>query len=90
MVRIAREWYVAKFRASQRGKQDRALTDVHDIEGFLFTGPKARKRLTALRQYLGFARSQKISLADPTREPTAEATRASLLNLPTGGQEQVS
>ena len=51
---------------------------LHDIEAFLVTVPKTHKRLTALLQYLGFARSQKIILTDPIRELTTEATRTSL------------
>ncbi|MFG2339889.1 hypothetical protein [Streptomyces yangpuensis] len=36
---------------STRDKQDWALTDVHDIEAFLATRPKARqRRLIVLRQ----------------------------------------
>ena len=50
------------------GKRDWALADVHDIEAFLATLPKGRKRrLTVLRQFFRFARAQKIVLADPTR-----------------------
>ena len=38
-----------------------------DAEAFLATLPKARKRrLTVLRQFFGFARSQRLVLADPT------------------------
>jgi len=67
---------LARFLAAQRGKQDWALADVHDIEAFLATLPKARKRrLTVLRQFFRFARAQKIILADPTRGLTATAPR---------------
>ena len=67
---------LAVFLAGHRGKQDWALADVHDIEAFLATLPKARKRrLTVLRQFFGFARTQKIILADPTRSLTATAPR---------------
>ncbi|MFF5196324.1 MULTISPECIES: hypothetical protein [Streptomyces] len=41
---------------------------MHDIEAFLATSPKARKRrLVVLRQFFRFARSQHIVLIDPTR-----------------------
>ena len=59
---------LARFLADQRGKSDWALADVHDIEAFLATQPKARqRRLTVLRQYFRFARSGKVVLVDPTR-----------------------
>ena len=58
---------LARFLTSTRNKQDWALTDVHDVEAFLATMPKARqRRLTVLRQYFRFARSRKIVLIDPT------------------------
>jgi site-specific recombinase XerD len=67
---------LARFLAAQRGKQDWALADVHDIEAFLVTVPKSRKRrLTVLQQFFRFARTQKITLADPTRGLTATAPR---------------
>jgi hypothetical protein len=49
---------LALFLAGERGKQDWALADVHDIEAFLATLPRARKRrLTVLRQFFRFART---------------------------------
>jgi site-specific recombinase XerD len=40
---------------------------VHDVEAFLVTVPKSRKRwLIVLRQFFRFARSQKIILTDPS------------------------
>jgi integrase len=67
---------LARFLAGRRGKHDWALADVHDIEAFLATVPKSRKRrLTVLRQFFGFTRTQKIILADPTRGLTAAAPR---------------
>jgi site-specific recombinase XerD len=58
---------LARFLAGRRGKHDWALADVHDIEAFLATLPKARKRrLTVLRQFFRVARTHKIILADPT------------------------
>ncbi|MFH9980971.1 tyrosine-type recombinase/integrase [Streptomyces sp. NPDC017179] len=59
---------LARFLAEHRGKDDWALVEVHDIEAFLATLPKARKRrLVVLRQFFRFARSQRIVLIDPTR-----------------------
>ncbi|MFD8483601.1 tyrosine-type recombinase/integrase [Kitasatospora sp. NPDC059673] len=59
---------LARFLTGTRNKQDWALTDVHDVEAFLATMPKARqRRLTVLRQYFRFARSRKVVLIDPTR-----------------------
>jgi integrase len=59
---------LARFLIGTRNKQDWALTDVHDLEAFLATMPKARRRrLTVLRQFFRFARSRKIVLIDPTR-----------------------
>jgi hypothetical protein len=67
---------LAQFLVTNRGKQDWALTDVHDVEAFLATLPKARKRrLTVLRQFFAFARAQRIVLADPTKGLTATAPR---------------
>jgi len=49
---------------------------VHDIEAFLATLPKARKRrLTVLRQFFRVARTHKIILADPTRTLAAATLR---------------
>lgn len=67
---------LARFLADQRGKLDWALADVHDIEAFLATLPKARKRrLTVLRQFFRFARTGRIILADPAQDVTAAAPR---------------
>jgi site-specific recombinase XerD len=67
---------LARFLASRRGKQDWALADVHDIEAFLATVPKSRKRrLAVLGQFFRFARTRKIVLADPTRGLAATASR---------------
>ncbi|WSK02112.1 integrase (plasmid) [Streptomyces sp. NBC_01320] len=64
---------LAVFLVSHRGKDDWALADVHDIEAFLATLPKARKRrLIVLRQFFRFARSQHIVLVDPTVTLTAK------------------
>ncbi|MFJ3176598.1 hypothetical protein ACIPJK_38465 [Streptomyces roseus] len=59
---------LACFLTGSRDKQDWALTDVHDVEAFLATRPKARqRRLIVLRQYFRFTRSRKVVLVDPTR-----------------------
>ncbi len=64
---------LARFLATVCGKLDWALVDVHDIEAFLATLPNGRKRrLTVLRQFFGFARSQRLVLADPTGGLTAK------------------
>lgn len=56
-----------RFLANERGKLDWALVDVGDVEAFLATSPNGRKRrLIVLRQFFGFARSQRLVLADPT------------------------
>jgi integrase len=67
---------LALFLAGERGKQDWALADVHDIEAFLATLPRGRKRrLTVLRQFFRFARGRKIILSDPTRGLSAREPR---------------
>jgi site-specific recombinase XerD len=59
---------LACFLTEYRGKDDWALVDVHDVEAFLATLPKARKRrLVVLRQFFRFARFKHIVLIDPTR-----------------------
>nr|WSX22180.1 site-specific integrase [Streptomyces tubercidicus] len=64
---------LALFLTEHCGKDDWALADVHDIEAFLATLPKARKRrLVVLRQFFRFARSQHLILVDPTRTLTAK------------------
>jgi site-specific recombinase XerD len=59
---------LARFLAAVRGKRDWALVEVGDLEAFLAPSPKGRKRrLTVLRQFFGFARTQRLVLVDPTR-----------------------
>ncbi|MFF4607827.1 hypothetical protein ACFY12_34455 [Streptomyces sp. NPDC001339] len=59
----------------EQGKDDWSLVDVHDIEAFLTTLPKARKRrLTVLRQFFRFARFHKLALIDPTHGLVAQQT----------------
>jgi hypothetical protein len=61
---------------ADRGKRDWALAEVHDIEAFLATLPKARKRrLTVLRQFFRFAQTRRIVLTDPTKGLAASAPR---------------
>ncbi|MFW6721637.1 integrase [Streptomyces sp. MAR4 CNY-716] len=58
---------LALFLVTERGKGAWALVDVHDLEAFLATLPKARKRrLIVLRQFFRFARARKLLLVDPT------------------------
>jgi site-specific recombinase XerC len=65
---------LASFLAAVRGKRDWALVDVGDLEAFLAQSPKGRKRrLTVLRQFFGFARTQRLLLVDPTRGLSAKA-----------------
>jgi hypothetical protein len=67
---------LAVFLHRERGKDDWALADVHDVEAFLAVLPRARKRrLTVLRQFFRFARDRKIILADPTAGLAARAPR---------------
>ncbi|MFJ1673312.1 site-specific integrase [Streptomyces bottropensis] len=57
---------LALFLVNDRDKNDWALVDVHDVEAFLAVLPKGRKRrLTVLRQFFRFARSQKIAAGRP-------------------------
>ncbi|WP_207939085.1 tyrosine-type recombinase/integrase [Actinomadura darangshiensis] len=61
---------------TERGKQDWALVEVHDIEAFLNILPKGRsRRLTITRQFFRFAKAHKIVLVDPTRGLSAKATK---------------
>ncbi len=65
---------LARFLATMRGKRDWALIDVADLEAFLALLPKGRKRrLTVLRQFFGFARTQRLVLVDPTGGLSATA-----------------
>ncbi|MFD8781232.1 site-specific integrase, partial [Kitasatospora sp. NPDC059599] len=64
---------LALFLVTEKDKDDWSPVDVHDIEAFLATLPKARKRrLTVLRQFFRFARAQKLVLVDPTRTLTVK------------------
>jgi len=67
---------LAIFLITQRGKDDWATADVHDIEAFLSTSPASRKtRLTTLRHFFTWARASKLVLVDPTRGLTARGPR---------------
>jgi len=67
---------LSRFLASQRGKDDWATADVHDIEAFLQAQPANRKsRLTALRHFFAWARTSKLVLIDPARGLTAREPR---------------
>jgi hypothetical protein len=67
---------LAVFLHRDRGKDDWALTDVHDIEAFLATSPRLRKRrLTVLRQFFRFTHNHKIILVDPARDLAAREPR---------------
>jgi integrase len=56
------------FLVSERHKQDWAAVEVGDIEAFLDMRPRnRRRRLSACRQFFGWARKSKIVLVDPTR-----------------------
>ncbi|GAA3908298.1 hypothetical protein [Streptomyces lannensis] len=66
---------LALFLVDERDKNAWALVDVHDVEAFMSTLPKGHKRrLTVLRQFFRFARSQKMLLVDPTRDLVAKET----------------
>ncbi|MEU5834142.1 hypothetical protein ABZ820_10755 [Streptomyces diacarni] len=59
---------LALFLVAERSKDGWSLVDVHDLEAFLATQPKTRKRrLVVLRQFFCFARTQRLVLVDPTR-----------------------
>ncbi|MGW0754272.1 hypothetical protein [Streptomyces sp. NPDC002587] len=67
---------LALFLINQQNKNDWALADVHDVEAFLATLPKARKRrLVVLGQFFRFARTQHIVLIDPTRNMTSKSSK---------------
>ena len=67
---------LALFLDSHRNKLDWALVDVHDVEDFLGVLPKSRqRRLTVLRQFFRFARTNKVVLVDPTRGLAAKSPR---------------
>jgi site-specific recombinase XerD len=58
---------LGRFMDTDLGKRDWALVDVQDVEAFLATLPRGRKRrLTVLRQFFRFARAHKVVLVDPT------------------------
>ncbi|MBB4941204.1 site-specific recombinase XerD [Streptosporangium album] len=67
---------LARFLNNERGKQDWALADVHDIDAFLAVLPKGRaRRLTIVRQFFRFAKAHKIVLVAPTGGLSAKAPK---------------
>jgi hypothetical protein len=74
--RLAAVRDLAVFLASERGKDDWAMTDVHDIEAFLQLRPANRRAaLTGLRQFFGWARSSKLILISPVSGLSAREPR---------------
>jgi hypothetical protein len=74
--RLATVRDLAVFLASERGKDDWAMTDVHDIEAFLQLHPANRRAtLTGLRQFFGWARSGKLILINPVTGLSAREPR---------------
>ena len=74
--RLATVRDLAVFLASERGKDDWATTDVHDIEAFLQLRPANRRAtLTGLRQFFGWARSGKLILINPVTGLSAREAR---------------
>jgi site-specific recombinase XerD len=72
---IARD--LARFLTGQRGKNGWTLVNVHDVEAFLATNPKARKRrLTVLSQFFRFAHRSRLILIDPTMNLQAKQNNA--------------
>ncbi|MFC9285834.1 hypothetical protein [Streptomyces sp. NPDC057052] len=70
---IRRPWAVRASVSTSVTDSGKYVVDVHDVEAFLATLPRARKRrLTVLRQFFRFARSKHIVLVDPTRTLTAK------------------
>jgi site-specific recombinase XerD len=64
---------LARFLVAERGKHQWALVDIGDIEAFLAGVPKSRKRrLTVLRHFFRFARTQRLVLVDPTKGLSAK------------------
>lgn len=67
---------LAQYLDTERGKQDWALVDVHDVEAFLATAPNYRtRRLAPLRQFFQVAKARRLVLVDPTRGLTAPNRR---------------
>lgn len=67
----------ARFLPSHTGKSDWATVEVGDLEAFLAIRPAARKRrMTVLRQFFRFARSNHLLLIDPTKGLSARQSHA--------------
>ena len=68
---------LARFLTGQRRKSSWTLVNVNDVEAFLATNPKARKRrLTVLRQFFRFAQRTRLILIDPTTTLQAKQNNA--------------
>jgi site-specific recombinase XerD len=66
----------AQHLTATSAKTDWATINVYDVEAFLQTAPALRRsRLSVLRQFFRFARTQHIVLIDPTRELHAHDPR---------------
>ncbi len=64
---IARDFAV--FLVTERAKTDWAIVQADDVEAFLNDRPtNRRRRLTALRQFFRWARTQRTVLVDPTAD----------------------
>lgn len=58
---------LARFLAAERAKTDWATVQPADVEAFVNAQPaNRRRRLSACRQFFGWARRQRIVLVDPT------------------------
>lgn len=67
---------LAVFLVQHRTKNDWAIVQPCDVEAFLNTRPAMRRRrLSALRQFFGWARRNKIILVDPTQTITIAPRR---------------
>jgi len=65
---------LGRFLFDERGKDDWSTTQTDDIEAFLNAQPgNRRRRLSAARQFFGWARRAKLVLVDPTAGVTLAA-----------------
>ena len=68
---------LARFLISERSKIDWASTDTGDIETFLAERPLSRaRRLSALRGFFRWAKTNRVVLVDPTKTISARRHRA--------------
>lgn len=62
---------LARFLVDERAKTDWATVQTADVEAFLNTQPRnRRRRLSTVRQFFGWARRHKLVLVDPTTAVT--------------------